>query len=141
MRELIERLEGLVEASSMDSQQFTEALKKKAKIGDRVLILSPHNRYNGSYDSVIGTFYNLPQSEASGARAMNNRFMFTVDGFSRELGVPPPTGKVKYSTNIRFYQAGPKGNVRGKTGTPEQIVDYVANHLERFSKIEPNRSV
>lgn len=55
MRELIERLEGLAEAIFMDSQQFVEALKKKAKISDRVLYLDPLNRY--TYDTVIENFY------------------------------------------------------------------------------------
>ena len=141
MRELIERLEGLAEASSMDSQQFVEALKKKAKIGDRVLYLDPFNRYSKTYGTVIGNFYNVTKDEIGGVRAENNRYMFVVDGFAKDLGNPPPKGKVRFNTKIYFHPLGPEGKVRGKTATPEQIVDYIAKHLERFSKSEPNRSV
>lgn len=140
MRELIERLEGLAEASSMDSKQFCEALKKKAKIGNRVLHLDPYNRFSHTYDTVTGNFFNIPEEEMRiNARPDNNRYMFIVEGFSKELGNPPPSGKVRFNTHISFHPLGHEGRVRGKTGTPEKVIEYIAKHLERFSKAEPNR--
>ena len=139
MRDLIERLETLSEASDMDAKQFAEALEKKAKIGDRVLRQDIMNQYTKSYDTILANFYNVPKAEAHGARAENNRWMFKVTGFSRELGSGPPSGKVKVETVIPFRKA--EKRFRAKSGTPEKIVEYIAKTLEDYSKTEPNRNV
>lgn len=123
----------------MDSAIFCEKLKKKTKIGNKFLKCDYHNRLNDSYSNIIVTFINLPaKGPLGGADAMNNRCLLTIKGFDRALNNPPPRGKVKaeaLASCNAFSEAGLK--FRGRTGTPEKILDYVADFINKLSKVKP----
>jgi len=135
---LNEAIHQLVEGKVMDSERFCKALERKAKIGNKHLNCDYYNRFNQAHDNVIITFVNLPKNKPmGGAEEMNNRYQITVDGFSPELGSPPPSGKVKAKTMtgaLGFSEAGLK--MRGKTATPEKMVDYIAAFLGKLAKVK-----
>lgn len=126
------------EAGGMDSKTFCELLVKKAKWQGGTMEFSYRNRYNDKNDVVMVTYINLPPDQARGANAMNNRFSVSVEGFSPELGAPPPTGKVKLKVMVTsrvFTEA--LGKVRGRTASPERMLSYLAKLISDMAKVEP----
>jgi len=75
--------------------------------------------------------YNVPQNVTGGARRENNRLMLSVDGWERD-GSPPKSGKVKLEVMVAVRLSG----LRGRTSTPEAMVDVVAEMFRRHSATE-----
>ncbi len=70
--------------------------------------------------------------------AYNNRLLMFVEGFGRGKNEPPPTGKVKFDVGAAELLSGVgKKRPRGKTATPERMVDYVAKIITDASKLTP----
>jgi len=144
MRELLERIEGLFEAaaSTMDAEKFAKALMTNTTVYPGYITVDPYNRFSDSYDQVLVTYYGVP-SEASTVDKMNNRAIWEVKGFSRELGKGPPSGKVKLETVSMSPRLGQK--TRAKTSTPELMVKYLAGELSKIREgqqkaVEPMRA-
>lgn len=123
--------------SAMGSDDFVEAVKAKADLGDGYLVTSTHNKYNDNYDSAHIAFYNVPKEAGrggGGAVAMNNRLLMFVEGFGKGQNEPPPKGKVKFS--VGAAELLPRDmRPRGKTASPERMVDYVADIISGASKL------
>ena len=141
MQQLLERLEALREESGMDSAEFCELVEKKAKKKTGKYIRCIHsNRLSTKHDMAIITFVNLlesdPSAQGSGVGFYNNRVLIFVGGFASELGMGPPRGKVKLEVSSKPSYAD---KLRGKTATPEKMIDYIVNYLVKVSKLEPSR--
>ena len=123
----------------MGGNDFAEAVKAKADVGVGYLVVKTKGL--GSHEMVTVQFINVPEEAGrggGGAVAMNNRLLLFVDGFGREENAPPPTGKVKMRVGAaEVLGLGGGKRPRGKTGTPEKMVDYVAGIIGQVSKLEP----
>lgn len=127
---------------TMSSDQFAEAVRERADVGDRQLLIKTRD-FMGNYDQAVIQFYNVPPSVADiargggGATAANNRLLLFVDGFGKEQGTPA-TGKVKMTVcAAELLHDNDMKRPRGRTTTPEKMVDYVAGILSRAAKLEP----
>ncbi len=126
-------------ASTMGSDEFVEAVRAKADLGQGYLRTSTYNNFNKKHDSAHITFVNVPSDVGSGgggAVAANNRLLMFVDGFGAGKDEPPPTGKVKFRVGAAELLSRDK-RPRGKTATPERMVDYVAGIISEASKQAP----
>lgn len=106
-----------------------EVLMPLLSLGDRRINIQAHSDTGQVFINLI----NLPESicqagEGGGAEMQNNREMLVV----QKVG-----DKLKVSQSIRLYQSPFK--LRGKTGSPEKIAEYIATHLNRIAaEVKPN---
>jgi hypothetical protein len=82
-------------------------------------------------------FYNIPRRSEPRDRAEleNNRMMFTVAGFGDRPNAQPPSGKIKIEQTLSALPR--EYRLRAKSGTPEQIVEYLADFLNKVSAHVP----
>ena len=114
---------------SMSSKEFVEYMNANVPMNRKIYL---RNEFMCRYDSVIVSFWNLDISEVSrsnGATCENNRFTYTVDGFDIS-NVTIQTNRVKMKMLVCAY--GKEYILRGKTGNPKDIADYILMH---FAKI------
>ena len=154
MRQLIERLELYCESgfadsilkqrgvgrkddrkpgdSDMDAKGFETALRSAVQLGsDSSLAIDPYNKFSQAHDEVSVTYYGVPEN-ASQVEKMNSRASWDIGGFSKELGKGPPGGKVTLAMSIAWR----KYKTRGKSGTPEQIVKYLAAEIKKIEEMK-----
>jgi hypothetical protein len=62
---------------------------------------------------------------------MNNRGIYTVEGFAKDGG-PPPKDVVKVSCLVNSF--GKEKKLRAKTGRPVIIARYLADHLRMIER-------
>jgi hypothetical protein len=116
-------------ASAMSANTFKAKVLADYK-GDRHVHVSggPLGRHN----SLFINFINLPAG-AGRAEAENNRQMFHVEGFdAKDPEAASPTGKVKIEMLMNALPSTYK--LRTKTGTPEQICEYLVDFIEKVGK-------
>ena len=77
------------------------------------------------------THYNVPEGTKDEARRENNRLMLSVEGWERD-GAPPRSGEVKLEVLVSARLKG----LRGRTSTPEKIVDVVVEMLGRHGALK-----
>jgi len=141
MRELIEQLAWIIEhnigedaaATGMDSQGFANDLQRRLQLKRGHLHVNVHNQFSKANDQAIVTYYRVPKG-ASGVDLMNNRSIWTIEGFSKQLGSGPPTGKVKLKVlvNGQSLVSDDVQRIRGKSGTPVKISEYLAKHIQKL---------
>ena len=130
-------------AGSLDAAEFCALVKSMVDLHGKYMSCSHGGM--GSHSQVFVDFVNLPvervrEKRGGGAEASNNRFLAVVDGFARQLGEPPPAGKVKAKTRISLYGAPPAlSKFRAKTGTPEAVAKYVAAHISKMTAEVPSQ--
>ena len=141
---LSESVESLCEAKILDAETFCNQVVSKVRPGNKSLNFN-HKGYGDSHDRAFINFYNVPYEDGrarGGAVAENNRMMIIVEGFSKKLGEPPPTGKLSAEVHINSYDTSrrekPFGKVRKKTAKAENILSHVVDILNRFKKEKPN---
>ena len=111
--------------SSMGHDAFIAAVKERgAELGGQLFA-------SVSRTGVYFNHYNVPKDVTDGARRENNRLMLSVDGWERD-GSPPKDGKVKLEVMVATRLPG----LRGRTSTPEAMVDVVAQMFRRNSALE-----
>lgn len=114
-----------VVASSMSRDAFIAAVKDLgAEVGGQLFA-------SVSRTGVYFNHYNVPEDVTDGARRENNRLMLSIGGWERD-GSPPKGGKVKLEVMV---SAGLSG-LRGRTASPETMVDVVAQMFRRHSATE-----
>jgi hypothetical protein len=130
----------------MTSDEFIEAVRSRLDIGDRQIRFDNVNRYMtpNRYDTIFIHYFNLPEGigdAGGGAERENNRLMLAVNGFGRGQSEPAP-GKVKVSTSVCHLgdpHESRKLALRGKTASPEKMVEYVVNYLNKVARDVPPR--
>lgn len=114
-------------ASSMGCEAFIAAVKARGAEAGGQLFAS-----KGRQSDVYLTHYNVPPGTKDGARRENNRLLLSLEGWS-EGGAPPKDGKVK----LEVVVAGRLKDLRGRTTTPEKMVDVVVEMFRRHSALKP----
>lgn len=128
-------------AKGMSSADFCDELKRRLASVAKNKILRCKSSGLGRHDMAIINFYNVELGVGKtngGAVAENNRMMLTVDGFGRNEGDPSPSGKVKLEMSVWSFSRDP-WNVkrpRGKTATPEKVLDTVVKIIKDVSKLK-----
>ncbi len=111
--------------SSMGRDAFIAAVKDLcAELGGQLFA-------SKTPTGVYFNHYNVPSDVTDGARRENNRLMLSVDGWKND-GAPPKGGKVKLEVMVAARLSG----LRGRTSTPEAMVDVVAQMFRRHSALE-----
>ncbi len=111
--------------SSMGRDAFVAAVQEHgAELGGQLFA-------SKTPTGVYFNHYNVPKDVTDGARRENNRLMLSVDGWERD-GAPPKGGKVKLEVMVAARLSG----LRGRTSTPEAMVDVVAQMFRRHSALE-----
>lgn len=140
-----EEIEKTPGAQSYD--EFKEYLASKLKLDGRVVRISGHSKGSGQ---MFVNFFNLPEAvvgagRGGGAEAENNRQMFVVVGFDRnDPKAVVPKVKVELSASTlrgegeSYSESRARTNLRGKTGAPAKVAEYLAAHINKMVKeIEP----
>ena len=104
-----------------------------ADLRGRYVHFDGYNRFNHRYDTLHVSFVNLPvprveesrRPGADSAEVFNHRQTYVIRGFASGAPFDPAPGKVKIET----MTAGRYPRLRTKTGTPAQIAQYLAVHL------------
>lgn len=127
---------------AIGSEDFKNAILAKAQTGVGRLGINTKSTLGGErYDHVTITFINVPEEQGrggGGAVAMNNRLLMFVEGFGKGFNEPPPKGKVKFEVGAAelLYGTDMK-RPRGKTASPEKMVDYVVKIIDKAAKLPP----
>lgn len=127
-----------LEVDDTDSKQFAEKLESLVDTQGKVLAINNWNRFSRTYDDVSVAFVGLAPKQCGGAAEMNNRCVFWIEGFGKELGQEPPRGRVKVTMRVQgpaAYKAGLK--MRAKTAKPERVAEYLAQFINELAQIEP----
>ena len=140
---LVQKVATRFAADGGGSEEFIKAVESHLKLDGRQISFDNVNQFaprGKQYEMVQVLFTNLPTgvgSAGGGAEAMNNRMIFSIEGFGGETpNSPPPTGKVKLEQRVSFLPRA--NNLRGKTGTPAQVAKYLADYLNKIVKeVEP----
>lgn len=125
---------------TLGSDAFVAKLHSLLQIEDRQISIQNRWKIGDPYEICIN-FINLPAGIASlggGAEAENNRLSFWIYGFGKESSdSPPPSGKVKLEAHV--CTLGRQWRLRGKTGSPENVVKYLAEFLNKVVReVPPN---
>ena len=135
-REKAENTKGALTAA-----EFVELLEKKIDPKDRVLKIQGDESGSMRSGQVIVSFYNVPKS-ARGTDADNNRFAWTIQGFDRQsTDVKAIKVKIEERINSAPFSERTNWKLRGKTGTPQQVGEYLAKHIHKLvAELEPRIS-
>lgn len=127
-----------------DMASWVEDLKKKLSLKGKKIHFGQHPDTR----QLFINFYNLPDGPDgvfSGSDHENNRLMFTVlfpgPGSWYEKPVAEGTLRVKLSvwSMGNPYKANMAYKFRGKTCTPERMIDYLATYINRIAEEIPSR--
>lgn len=111
--------------SSMGLEAFVAAVKERgAEAGGQLFATK-------AYRGVHFNHYNVPKDTKDGVRRENNRMMLSIHGWEPG-GDPPKDGKVKLTISV----ARGMKDVRGRTTTPEAMVDVVVEMFRRHSALK-----
>jgi len=111
--------------SSMGLEAFVAAVRDRgAEAGGQLFATK-------AYRGVHFNHYNVPKDTKDGARRENNRMMLSIHGWEPG-GDPPKSGKVKLTIGV----ARGMKDVRGRTTTPEAMVDVVVEMFRRHSALK-----
>jgi hypothetical protein len=141
---LISKVAQRFASESGGSEEFIKMVESNLNLDGRQISFDNKNNFapeGKQYTTVYATFINLPEGSGragGGAEALNNRIVFSIEGFGGESPhSPPPTGKVKIEYHSSFLPRG--ANIRGKTGTPAQVAKHLTTYLNKLVKeVEPN---
>lgn len=112
--------------SSMGVKAFIAAVEERgAEVGGQLFVSK------GRQSDVYLTHYNVPKDTKDEARRENNRLMVSVEGWEPG-GAPPKSGKVK----LEVLVSARLKNLRGRTTTPEAMVDVVVEMFRRHSALK-----
>lgn len=121
---------------TIGSADFIELLRSKLSVGDRKVSFVNHG------NQIFLNYINLPVKLSNGgAEAENNRIMLAITGFGKGENEPAPSGKVWVELVVCAVRDANQGRLRlrAKSGSPEQIAQYVADFLNMIAKdIPPN---
>lgn len=127
---------------ALNRAKFIEYLESLVKLDGRTLKIDSSR----DTDQMFINFINLPKGEGGhgGAEAENNRQMYHIQGFDRKDS-DKPVAKLKIELAVNHLGGyGPdrgKSNLRGKTGAPAKIAEYLAAHINKMVKeFEPKRT-
>lgn len=123
-------------AADLGVDEFAKELESHLKLDGRQIRIDTKG-FAGSRQTVYVSFVNLPHgvgSAGGGAEAMNNRMVFSVEGFSKEGG-PPPAGKVKVQLTASSLPS--EYRLRAKSGPPNAVVKYLADFINKVVKEVP----
>lgn len=128
---------------ALTQTEFVELLEKKIDAKDRILKIQGDEKSSIKSGQVYVTLYNIPKSENKGTNPDNNRFIFGITGFDRQdLNVKAVKVKIEQGPmeGAPFAERA-KWKLRGKSGTPQQIAEYLAKHIHRvIAEVEPRLS-
>ena len=111
--------------SSMTLEAFIDAVREQAAAFGGQLFASKARL------GVHFNHYNVPKDSTDGTLRENNRLMLSLHGW-QPGGGPPKDGTVKLTIGVAMGMTG----VRGRTTTPEVMVDVVVAMLRRHSALE-----
>ena len=133
-----EFLLGMLSENQMSQEEFAAALKRKVRKG--IFHMKPASTtVDGSdgptniysltdADSLYVTWYNVDNpSDTRGAKGENNRISVNVNGFTSKKGKL----QVELSRGRAFFD-----KLRKKTASPQRILDYLADYLEKQAEKE-----
>lgn len=113
-------------ASSMGREAFLSEVKKRgSKLGGQLF------SSRGRGGDIYLHHYNVPKATEDEARRENNRLMLSVSGWERDGG-PPKSGNVK----LEVLVSARLKDLRGRTTTPEAMVDIVVEMFRRHSALK-----
>jgi len=112
--------------SSMGLEAFVAAVQERGAEAGGQLFVS-----KGGQSDLYLTHYNVPKGTKDGARRDSNRLLLSLEGWS-DGGAPPKNGKVK----LEVVVADRLKDLRGRTTTPEKMVDVVIEMFRRHSAMK-----
>lgn len=125
---------------ALTAAEFVELLEKKIDPKDRILKIEGDERGSMRSGQVFVHLYNVPKSENKGTNASNNRWVWVIEGFDRK---DPNIKAVKVKLEQGASEGAPfedraKWKLRGKSGTPQQVAEYLAKFVHKVvSEVEP----
>lgn len=122
----------------MSAKQFVEYMKANAPANRGLYIM---NDFMCRYNSIVVSFWNMPKDDVvanrqsmNAAVSENNRFSYIVEGFDVN-NTTIEASRVKLTMNVCAY--GKEYRLRGKTGSPKDIADYLLGHFAKIMQVEP----